>query len=84
MKAQAEKLSGPDVPGVGQVYRHYKGGLYDIVAVGLRDDDLEPTIGYRSRKHGTTWFRTLTNFTEIVVTSGGWNLGRRFVLQEAP
>jgi hypothetical protein len=50
--------------GRGQIYRHYKGGLYSIVDVAIKEDTLEPLVIYRSNAKGTTWARTLANFTE--------------------
>jgi hypothetical protein len=50
----------------GQVYRHYKGGLYVIVAVAIDEASLEPMVVYRSNRRGTTWIRTLANFIERI------------------
>jgi hypothetical protein len=46
----------------GQIYRHYKGGLYTVVAVGIKEDTLEPMVVYHSNKKGTTSIRTLENW----------------------
>jgi hypothetical protein len=54
----------------GQIYRHYKGGLYTVVAVSLEEDTLEPLVAYHSNVKGTTWTRTLENFTEGVEFRG--------------
>ncbi len=53
---------------VGQIYRHYKGGLYSVVAVSLKEDDLNVLITYHSNLKATSWTRTLENFTEWVET----------------
>lgn len=55
-----------DAPQRGQIYRHYKGGLYTVVAVGLEVYDLVPMITYVSNETGFYWTRTLENFTSYV------------------
>lgn len=61
--AQQQAVGGPQV---GEIYRHYKGGLYVIVARSIKEDTLEPLVTYRSNAKGTFWTRTLANFTEEV------------------
>lgn len=63
----------------GQVYRHYKGGLYVIVAVSIKEDTLEPMVTYRSNKRGTCWARTLANFSDKVGHSAEAPLSDPFV-----
>lgn len=53
---------------VGGVYRHYKGGLYTIVAVSLHEQTLEEMVTYRSNKYGHIWTRTIRNFYENVIS----------------
>lgn len=72
-----QRLKDCDVE-VGQIYRHYKGGLYTVVAVGLKEDTLEPMVAYHSNAKGTTWVRTLANFREKVELDDGWSVVRRF------
>jgi hypothetical protein len=62
--AQREATGGPKV---GEVYRHWKGGIYSIVARAIREDTLEPVVIYRSNLKGTNWERTVANFMESVV-----------------
>lgn len=53
-------------PKIGQVFRHYKGGLYVVTEVSIMEDSLEPLVTYRSNARGTSWTRTLANFTQWV------------------
>jgi hypothetical protein len=53
------------------VWRHYKGGIYTLVACSLNESTLEPMVTYRSNRKGTYWTRTLNNFVEQVETSPG-------------
>ncbi len=54
----------------GMIFRHYKGGLYSIVCVGIKEDTLEPMVAYRSNAKGTVWVRTLANFMETAKPEG--------------
>lgn len=65
--AQAQLVGGPRA---GNVFRHYKGGIYCVVARALREDTLEDVVIYHSNAKGTTWERTLANFTEEVEFDG--------------
>jgi hypothetical protein len=76
MAAWDKLLLTLDVPKPGQVYEHYKGGLYSIVAVAIREDTLVPVVIYQSNLYGTVMERTLENFQENVLVDGVW--GKRF------
>ena len=65
--AQAQATGGPQP---GQVYQHYKGGIYSIIARALREDTLEPVVVYHSNAKGVSWERTVANFTEPVEFGG--------------
>ncbi|GBQ62826.1 hypothetical protein AA103196_0418 [Ameyamaea chiangmaiensis NBRC 103196] len=47
---------GSPEPGV---YRHYKGGLYTVLAVGRHSETEEWLVTYRAEAHGTIWVRPL-------------------------
>ncbi len=47
-------------------YTHYKGGKYEIRALSLKEDTLEPLVTYQSLAYGYCWTRTLNNFLEEV------------------
>lgn len=53
----------------GQIYRHYKGKLYSIVKIGLKEDTMEPMVVYRDERQ--VWIRSLTDFTQLVNTESG-------------
>lgn len=55
----------------GDYWTHYKGGVYQIIAVAVKEDTLEPVIVYQSLKHGTVWVRTVKNWQEKVPILGG-------------
>jgi len=63
---------------VGEHYKHFKGGEYEIVALAIQEDTLEPLVIYRSLMKGTTWSRTAKNFLEEVHRDG--KTSKRFQL----
>jgi hypothetical protein len=50
-------------------YRHYKGGLYELVCEATLESDLTPMIVYRAAK-GTVWIRPKSVFFELVEVDG--------------
>ena len=50
-------------------YRHYKGGLYELVCEATLESDLTPMIVYRAA-NGTVWIRPKTVFFELVEVDG--------------
>lgn len=68
-----EMLSGWDAfdrPKDGQIFEHYKGGSYEIIATGFYEDNHSPCIVYRSNSDSTIWVRTAQNFLETVEYEG--------------
>ncbi|MES2298787.1 MAG: DUF1653 domain-containing protein [Pseudomonadota bacterium] len=51
-------------------YRHYKGGLYELVGEATLESDLTPMIVYRSAD-GSMWVRPRAVFFELVEVEGG-------------
>lgn len=47
----------------GQVFRHYKGGIYSVVSTSIMEDTLVPLVTYKSNARETEWTRTLEVFT---------------------
>jgi hypothetical protein len=62
-------------------YRHYKGGVYDLVCEAVLEADLTPVIVYRG-KDGITWVRPKDVFFETVEVDGAQV--PRFALMSAP
>jgi hypothetical protein len=63
-----EKLAAGGIP-LGR-YQHYKGPFYDVFGLSIDEVTLEPLVHYRSLAHGTSWTRTVKNFTEDVEVDG--------------
>lgn len=51
-------------------YRHYKGGVYDLVCEAELEADHTPVIVYRGQD-GRTWVRPKAVFFEMVESEGG-------------
>ena len=57
-------------PKNGQIFQHYKGGKYEIVATGYLEDTETPCVIYRSLLKNIVWVRTAKNFLEDVESNG--------------
>lgn len=67
-KAEAQaRIAAMAEPRRGQVYEHYKGGLYCVVSVSIKEDTLEVMVTYSSNLMGGDTTRTLANFTEEIM-----------------
>lgn len=67
----------------GERYRHYKGGLYEIVCQAIQESDLSPVVVYRplSGDTHTAWTRPLNVFFEMVQV--GERMTQRFTLVDS-
>mgnify|MGYP001594948520 CR=1 FL=1 len=54
-------------PQRGEVYRHYKGGLYLVLGQCLREGDLKIEVVYKNLLTGSVWSRTLFDWNEMVL-----------------
>ena len=52
-----------------QRYRHYKGGIYELVCEATLESDLTPMIVYKS-SNGSAWIRPKDVFFESVEVDG--------------
>lgn len=68
----AERLLSldPSAPRAGEVWKHCRGDLYDVIAVALREEDLVQLVVYRSQEKGTVWVRTLADWQERICING--------------
>jgi hypothetical protein len=58
-------------------YRHYKGGIYELVCEARLEADLVPVIVYRGQD-GMTWVRPSSDFFALVQPAGGGTPVPRF------
>lgn len=64
----------------GDLYRHYKGRLYRIIAIALHEASLSPQVVYQDVVTGAAWTRDLSNFLSLVHSYNGNTLVARFTL----
>jgi hypothetical protein len=57
-------------PQNGQIFQHYKGGKYEIVATGFLEDSEAPCVIYKSLLKNIVWVRTAKNFLESIEHNG--------------
>lgn len=50
-------------------YRHYKGGLYELLCEAMLESDLSPMIVYRAAD-GSVWVRPKQEFFQLVEVDG--------------
>ncbi len=69
-------LSRNSEPKRGDVYLHYKGGLYVVLGQALKEDDLTDMVIYQNLATGHLWCRPFSQWHDEVKG------GSRFKLQE--
>lgn len=55
---------------IGKTYRHYKGNLYKIIALGKHSETLEDMIIYQAVMDGKVWVRPAKMWNEVVDNNG--------------
>ncbi|MBP3435119.1 MAG: DUF1653 domain-containing protein [Clostridia bacterium] len=56
---------------VGGIYRHFKGNMYQVIAVARHSETLELLVVYRALYgDGDVWVRPLSEFTDTVTRDG--------------
>lgn len=68
-KVRAQQLLA-DAPPVGSTWRHYNGGLYEVLLITIDEATLAPLVHYRSLTYGSRMTRTLANWHEDVPGHG--------------
>lgn len=51
----------------GRYYKHYKGGIYQVIDVAMHTEDSYPLVVYKSIIDGNVWARPLSMFKDKVV-----------------
>jgi hypothetical protein len=59
-RAQEERRRGPVA--AGTVWRHFKGGVYDVICTSVDEATLTQLVTYRSHQTGGIWTRPLADF----------------------
>ncbi len=51
-------------------YKHFKGGLYTVIAVGKDSENLSDVVVYKSKKDDGVWVRSYEMFFQDVTVEG--------------
>lgn len=65
-------------PLVGTRWRHYKGGIYTVIAVGKVEKDQTPCVVYQCLADGQVWVRPLYEWQEVVCCRDTFQTFQRF------
>lgn len=58
-------MSG-ELPKVGQLYRHFKGGIYEVIALAKHSETLEDIVVYKKFGQGChMWVRPLSDWMSL-------------------
>ena len=52
------------------IYRHFKGGIYEVLEIATHSETLEEMVVYRNRDSGKWWVRPASMWTETVERDG--------------
>jgi len=64
---------------IGEIYKHYKGGLYQIMSIAKHTESLDRLIIYKCLKSNNVWARPYGNFISNIYIDG--YVTRRFIQQ---
>ena len=72
-----ERLAPTEIH-VGRFYKHYKGGKYEVLAIGMHSETKEKLVIYRNLEHGSIWVRPASMWFDSI--SDGYATTDRFTL----
>lgn len=52
------------------IYRHFKGGIYEVVAIAFHSETLEEMVVYKNIENGKVWVRPASMWDEKVEYEG--------------
>lgn len=55
---------------IGKTYRHFKGNLYRVMALGKNSENMEEMIVYKSLSNNHVWIRPRKMWNEVVDDKG--------------
>jgi hypothetical protein len=60
------KFEKDNLPQIGAIYKHFKGGLYEILHNGYSSEDVSLQVIYQCVCTKEVWVRPLTEFLDIL------------------
>lgn len=67
-------------PEIGKIYRHYKGGKYEVLTLAKHSETNQDLVIYKSLHFGSIHARPLKSWNESVMNSQSGNRIQRFWL----
>ena len=55
---------------IGKTYRHFKGNLYRVMALGKNSENMEEMVVYKSLSNNHVWIRPRKMWKEVVDDKG--------------
>lgn len=52
------------------IYRHFKGGIYEVLEIATHSETMEEMVVYRNRESGKWWVRPASMWNETVERDG--------------
>ncbi len=52
------------------IYRHFKGGIYEVIGTATHSETMETMVVYKSKKDDSLWVRPLAMWNEIIERDG--------------
>ena len=52
------------------IYRHFKGGIYEVLEIATHSETMEEMVVYRNRENGKWWVRPASMWNETVERDG--------------
>lgn len=49
------------------IYRHFKGGMYEVLCIAKNSETLEEMVVYKSLENASIWVRPLSMWNETVI-----------------
>jgi hypothetical protein len=66
-------------PEIGKQYKHYKGGIYEVISLAKHTETDENLVIYKSLHFGTVYARPLSMWFETVTTDDRRRVSRFYL-----
>lgn len=71
-----DKADWKQYPKISGLYKHYKGGTYEVITLAKHSETDEALVVYKSIEYGSVHARPLSMWFEIVVNGSGLRQSR--------
>lgn len=67
---------------IGKVYKHFKGHIYKVIALGKDSEDLSLKVVYQNTLNGDVWIRNYDEFNSKVDSTKYPNVSQEYRFEE--